>query len=403
MRTTRQNTLIATVMVALLMLATLLAPVSGAAQATPIPAAGATPTADSTWAAPLPPDVSAKAVYSVDVTRGFELFSKNADEALPMGSTAKIATALTVRKYLTDLDQHITIDESDPVSDPLEFSNMGLKAGMVLTVHDLLYGLLIPSGNDAAHAFARVIGANLPGGDTDPQQAFIDAMNQEAASLGATNTHFATVDGLDGPNHHTTARDLALLAKNLLADPVLAEIVATYQKSVTTLDESKTELGLTNTNKLLPGAEGGVATVIGVKTGSTDVAGGCLVIAEKQGDNTVITVILGSDLEYATDGSGYAVDARWDDVATVRTAMTQDYAWHSLTNSDDITGLSAELSAWSVALDDSNEIVAPVKDGAFHYRLELGPAGEPNTQVGHVLFFAGSTLIAERSVLQQAS
>jgi D-alanyl-D-alanine carboxypeptidase (penicillin-binding protein 5/6) len=405
-RTTRREYPIVALLVIMLTLATsnmaLLAPDAARAQATPIPSAQSTPGA-TTWSAPLPPDVTAKAVYSVDVTRGFELFSKNADEPLPMGSTAKIATALTVRKYATDLNQQITIEAGDPVSDPLQFSNMGLKEGMVLTVNDLLYGLLIPSGNDAATALARTFGANLPGGDSDPVQAFIDAMNQEAASLGATHSHFASVDGLDAPNHYTTARDLALLAQNLLADPVLAEIVGTYQKTVTTLDESATELGLTNTNKLLPGAEGGSPTVIGVKTGSDVEAGGCLVIAEKQGDNTVITVILGSDLEYGTAEEGYKVDARWDDIAAVQTAMTQDYAWRSLTNVSDIEGLSAELSAWGVALDDSNEIVTPVKDGDFHYRLELGPVGDPNSQVGHVLFFAGSTVVADLPVFQAAT
>jgi len=405
-RTThREYSILAFLMIIVMLAASspaLFAPVEIHAQATPVPSAQSTP-ASSTWSAPPPPDVTAKAVFSIDVTRGFELFAKEADERLPMGSTAKIATALTVRKYATDLNQRITIEAGDPVSDPLQFSNMGLKEGMVLTVNDLLYGLLVPSGNDAATALARTFGASLPGGDSDPIQAFIDAMNQEAASLGATNSHFASVDGLDAPDHYTTARDLALLATNLLADPLLSEIVGTYQKTVTTLDESATELGLTNTNKLLPDAEGGSPTVIGVKTGSDVEAGGCLVIAEKQGDNTVITVILGSDLEYGTAEEGYKVDARWDDIAAVQTAMAQDYAWRSLTNVSDIEGLSAELSAWGVALDDSNEIVAPTNDGEFHYRLELGPEGDPNSQVGHVLFFAGSTVVADLPVFQAAT
>ena len=162
MRTTRREYPIVAFFVILLTLATsnmtLLAPANARAQATPVPSAQSAPGA-TTWSAPLPPDVTAKAVFSIDVTRGFELFSKNADEPLPMGSTAKIATALTVRKYATDLNQQITIVAGDPVSDPLQFSNMGLKEGMVLTVNDLLFGLLIPSGNDAATALARTFGA----------------------------------------------------------------------------------------------------------------------------------------------------------------------------------------------------------------------------------------------------
>ena len=147
MRTTRREYPIVAFLVIMLSVATsnmaLLAPDTAHAQATPVPSAQSTPGA-TTWSAPLPPDVTAKAVYSIDVTRGFELFSKNADEPLAMGSTAKIATALTVRKYATDLNQRITIEAGDPVSDPLKFSNMGLKEGMVLTVNDLLNGLLIP-------------------------------------------------------------------------------------------------------------------------------------------------------------------------------------------------------------------------------------------------------------------
>ncbi|MGH2549483.1 MAG: hypothetical protein ACRDHN_08840, partial [Thermomicrobiales bacterium] len=93
---------------------------------------------ESTWAAPGPPDVSAKSIFSIDVTRGTELYVKNPDERLAMGSLAKIATALTVRKYATDLEQTITIEEGDLVSDPTMFSNMGLKTDMVLSIQELL-------------------------------------------------------------------------------------------------------------------------------------------------------------------------------------------------------------------------------------------------------------------------
>jgi D-alanyl-D-alanine carboxypeptidase len=107
-RTTHREYSIVAFLVIILMLATnssvLFAPAQVHAQATPVPSAQSTPVA-STWSAPPPPDVTAKAVFSIDATRGFELFAKEADERLPMGSTAKIATALTVRKYATDLNQ----------------------------------------------------------------------------------------------------------------------------------------------------------------------------------------------------------------------------------------------------------------------------------------------------------
>lgn len=354
---------------------------------------------ETIWQAPQPAAVTARAVYSVDITRGLELYSLNADERLPMGSTAKIATALTVLEYL-DPDTEITIEAGDPVSDPTMYSNMGLQPGMVFTVEELLYGLLIPSGNDAANAFARVIGGDLPGGESDPTAAFMDAVNALAASLGATSTHFATPHGLeDGDKpHYTTARDLAILTTHLLRNPLLAEIVATPEVTLTSRGEDATELLLATTNKLL----GADASVIGVKTGSTEPAGGCLVIATTQGENTVVTVILGSDLEYGGE-TGYLVDARWDDIDTVLRGINQNYEWIDLDDTGLLAGLEQELAAWEVEINSTGSIVIPVSEGDLRYRLELGPSGEPEAEVGHVLFFAGSTVVAELPVYQRAS
>lgn len=370
----------------------ILSPLSGAH-------AGAILAQETIWQAPQPAAVTAQAVYSVDITRGLELYGKNADERLPMGSTAKIATALAVIEYL-DPDTEITIEPGDPVSDPTMYSNMGLQPGMVFTAEELLYGLLIPSGNDAATALARVIGSGLPGGENDPIAAFMDAVNTLAASLGATNTHFATPHGLeDGDEpHYTTARDLAVLTTHLLQDPLLAEIVATPQVTLTSRGDDTTELSLATTNKLLGVDE----SVIGVKTGSTEPAGGCLVIATSQGENTVVTVILGSDLEYGGE-TGYLVDARWDDIDLVLRGMNQDYEWVPLTDTGLLPGLEEELAAWEVELNSTGSIVVPVSEGDLRYRLELGPPADAETEVGHVLFFAGSTVVAELPVYQRAA
>jgi D-alanyl-D-alanine carboxypeptidase (penicillin-binding protein 5/6) len=350
------------------------------------------------WVAPAPSGVSARAVYSIDITSGLELYALNPDERLAMGSTAKIATALTVIDHL-ELDTEIEIDASDPVSDPLEYSNMGLQPGMVFTVEELLFGLLIPSGNDAAAAFARVIGTQLDPDAADPRAVFIDEMNRVVAELGATNSHFSSADGLEGEGeHYTTARDLALLANVLLENPLLSEIVRTPTVTLTSRGEDATELLVTNTNRLLGVDE----SVIGVKTGSTGLAGGCLVIATREGENTVVTVILGSDLEYGGE-TGYLVDERWADIETIMTSMDQDYTWRDIADLPALEGLPAELSAWNVTLENSANLAIPASAGDLRYRLELGPTGEPDSVVGRVLFFAGSTLVAERPVLQLAS
>lgn len=364
---------------------------------------------DASWIAPPPPDVSAKAIYSIDITRGTELFVKNPDTRLAMGSLAKIATALTVRNINPDLEQTITIEEGDLVPDPTMFSNMGLQAGMVLSIHELLTGLMIPSANDAAAALSRVLGANLPGGDVDPRQAFMDSMNQLVYQLGATRSHFATPDGLEptgdmsSVEHVTTARDLATLASHLLADSVMADIVKQFQVTVTPHNEDAEGLLLYSTNKELPGGELEKPNVVGVKTGSTEIAGGCLVIASTQGENTVLSVVLGSDLEYGdSNDEGYRVDARWDDFESIYDRFERDYTWRAI-DDDSFPGLSEELSAWGVSLQASGSVVTPNADGDPRYRLELGPAGQPEAEVGRVLFFAGSTVVATLPVYQNAT
>jgi hypothetical protein len=188
-----------------------------------------------------------------------------------------------------------------------------------------------------------------------------------------------------------------------MADPVLTEIVKQYQVTVTPHNDDAEGLLLYSTNKELPGGELEKPNVIGVKTGSTDLAGGCLVIASTQGENTVISVVLGSDLEYGdTSDEGYKVDARWDDFEAIYGRFDTDYTWRAI---DDKTfpGLSDELSAWGVSLKASGAVVTPNVDGDPRYRLELGPAGEPEGEVGRVLFFAGSTVVAALPVYQNAT
>ncbi|MGH2548144.1 MAG: D-alanyl-D-alanine carboxypeptidase family protein, partial [Thermomicrobiales bacterium] len=270
-------------------------------------------------------------------------------------------------------------------------------------------GLLIPSANDAAAALSRVLGAGLPGGDSDPRQAFMDAVNQLIYELGATSSHFATPDGLEPTGdlsaiqHVTTARDLATLATHLLADPVLAEIVKTFQATVTPHNDGAEGLLFYSTNKDLPGGELEKPNVIGVKTGSTELAGGCLVIASTEGDNTVVTVVLGSDLEYGdASDEGYRVDARWDDFDSIYTRFGTDYTWRTI-DDESFPGLSDEMNAWGVSLQADGSVVTPNADGDPRYRLELGPAGQPEAEVGRVLFFAGSTVVAALPVYQNAT
>jgi D-alanyl-D-alanine carboxypeptidase (penicillin-binding protein 5/6) len=249
--------------------------------------------------------ITATHFFAYDAASGSELTSRDPDQEVAIASTAKIATALVVVRN-ADLDEEVAIEPSDLV-DPMVQSNMGLVAGDTLTVQQLLQGLLIPSGSDAANALARHVGAQL-GGDADPAAAtgaFVDAMNAYVEELGLQHTHFTNPAGDDDPDAHSSARDIALLGAELMKDETLAEIVGQSQYSFTSVGEQAQYEGVT-TNQLL-GEDG----VIGIKTGSTEQAGGCVILARETGDGLQVVAVLGSALTYQENV--IVQDVRWDD------------------------------------------------------------------------------------------
>lgn len=193
------------------------------------------------------------------------LYTKNADERLPMASTTKIMTALVAIEN-TDPSDIVEIDDS---AIGIEGSSAYLKSGDALTMEELLYALLLQSANDAAVAIACHIS-----GDTD---SFSTLMNERARELGLTNTSFANPHGLDNEEHYTTAKELAIIASAALKNERFKEIVSTYKKSFVSEKRSRTYV---NHNKLLYLYDG----CVGVKTGFTKKSGRCLVgAAEKDG------------------------------------------------------------------------------------------------------------------------
>ena len=193
------------------------------------------------------------------------LYTKNADERLPMASTTKIMTALVAIENSNPSDI-IVIDDS---AIGVEGSSAYLKPGDILTMDELLYALLLQSANDAAVAIACHIS-----GDVD---SFSALMNDKAKELGLTNTNFTNPHGLDSKDHYTTARELAIIASEALKNEKLKQIVSTYKKSFVSEERSRTYI---NHNKLLYLYDG----CVGVKTGFTKKSGRCLVgAAEKDG------------------------------------------------------------------------------------------------------------------------
>ena len=213
--------------------------------------------------------LSAEKAIVLDAATGRALYEKHADDRSLIASTTKIMTALIICQRCNVLDRVKIPAEAVGV----EGSSMYLKEGEVLTVQELLYGLMLRSGNDAAEALAIYCGGTVEG--------FAELMNDKARELGLRDTHFVNPHGLDAPGHHSTARDLAVLSAYAMADPIFARTVGA--KSVTV-----GERVLTNHNKLLwqlPGCEG-------IKTGYTKAAGRILVSSASREGRRLICVTI---------------------------------------------------------------------------------------------------------------
>lgn len=213
------------------------------------------------------------------------LASNNADQRLPMASLTKVMTALVVIENTKDLQTKVKIDEK---SAGIEGSSMYLKVGQVLSVEELLYGLMLVSGNDAATALAYHVGGSI--------EKFAEMMNETADKLELSNTHFLNPSGLYEEGHYTSAFDFAKLVAYALQNETFAKIVQTntYQVGGVTL---------VNHNRLLREVEG----CIGVKTGYTKVCGRCLVSAVKKDGVTLICVTLNYSDDWNTHKNLYKV------------------------------------------------------------------------------------------------
>ena len=219
---------------------------------------------------PLPVQaVSAQKAYVLDAVSGRVLYEKQPDARSLIASTTKIMTALIVCEQCNVLDRMRIPKEAVGI----EGSSMYLREGEVLTLQELLYGLMLSSGNDAAVALAIYCGGTVEG--------FAELMNDKARVLGLTGTHFENPNGLDSPGHYSTARDLAVLAAYAMENPI-------FYKTVSAKNVKVGQRYLTNHNKLLWRVEG----ADGVKTGFTKAAGRILVSSATRGGRRLIAVTI---------------------------------------------------------------------------------------------------------------
>lgn len=222
------------------------------------------------------PQTNSRAVLILDRASKQVLYEKNGYEKRAMASTTKIMTAIVVLENANLTD---TVEVSKKAG-WTGGSRLGLKEKDKITVNDLLYGLMLRSGNDAAVALAEYVGGNIDG--------FAKLMNKKAKELKLKNTHFVTPHGLDQDEHYTTAYELALITDYALKNQKFANIVNTKTYNININGNSKS---ISNTNELL----GNLYGVDGVKTGFTNNAGRCLVTSTTREGNQIICVVLGAD------------------------------------------------------------------------------------------------------------
>lgn len=224
-----------------------------------------------------PPAVVAESAIVIDVASGRVLYARNADLPRPVASTQKIMSALCVLDS-GNIDSVVTIEKSDTVCEP---TKLYLKPGERYSRRELLKVLMVKSANDVARSLARDVGGS--------QEGFAARMNRKAASLGMRNSHFVNPNGLPAPGQYSTARDMAIAARTAYQSRLLRSYVAT--KEFTFRYSSGKTRQLENTNRLLKS----VPYCNGMKTGTTNAAGRCLVASGSLNGRSVIVVVLKSN------------------------------------------------------------------------------------------------------------
>jgi serine-type D-Ala-D-Ala carboxypeptidase (penicillin-binding protein 5/6) len=224
---------------------------------------------------PVAPRISAGAAILMDWRTGEVLYEKNAHRRRDPASTTKVLTAIIALEQ-GKLDDQVKISRRAAYTPG---SSMYIKQGDVYSLHDLLHGLLLRSGNDAATAIAEHIGGSV--------EAFAALMNQKAAQVGAKGSHFANPHGLTHPQHYSTAYDLAMITRYALQNEVFRSIVGTREAQLT-FENLNRDVVLYNTNRLLSSLQG----ADGVKTGTTSAAGPCLIASATRDEQKLISVVL---------------------------------------------------------------------------------------------------------------
>ena len=330
------------------------------------------------------------AVTVMDARTGFVLYESAQHEHMYPASVTKVMTALLVLEEVENLSEELVFSEYSVESLPYYASRMHVAAGDAITVHEALYGLMLPSGNEVANALAEHVSGSV--------EAFVAMMNRRAAELGATNTRFINPCGLPGYDQHTTAYDIALIMREAINYPVFNEIIATARFEVSPTYSLPYGFTIRNTNRMiLADNEYYNPWVVGGKTGFTNAAQHTLVSYARRGEHELIVSVL-----HAPRGATFTDTAMLMDYAfaipfqTIFRANGESWDVPVL---QAVNGEATEIGTINAEARGELRLPFPADMPELRYELyipeSLSPPVRIHDVVGHKSFYAGNTLIGE--------
>ncbi len=345
------------------------------------------------------PKISAKAAILIDGNTGNVLYEKNADKVMYPASTTKIMTAIValeaVKSGETDLEREYVLSEGGAATLDKDGSSVGLKVGEKMKLKNLLEGLLLASGNDAAVVIAEGIAGT--------EGAFVERMNAKAKALGLENTHFVNPHGLHHKEHYTTAKDLAIMAREAMKNETFKGIVecAHIYLPPTNMSEKRYFINTNNLVSRMRFAEFFYDYATGVKTGTTTEAGNCLVASAENGDKYVISVVLNAEkseishnesrdlLRHAMNDFKSQRLAKRDDIfGEVRVKQASDGTDHLLlsaeSNLDSLFPMSGDPKKVEVKTEIPEKVYAPIQSGQVIGKAIFSYEGKPIGEVNLV-------------------
>lgn len=320
---------------------------------------------------------SAKGCAVIETSTHRKLFAVNENQKLPMASTTKIMTAITAIEYCKDLDEKFEVSKK---AIGVPGTSLYLREGDVYSTRDLLYALMLISGNDASVAIAEHVGGST--------SEFVTKMNELAKKIGVENTHFANTHGLDADGHYTTAYDLAVITSYALENDTFREIVSTKNTKIT--NGKGENRYLKNKNKLLSTLEG----CIGVKTGFTDDAGRCLVSAIEKDGMRLVCVVLNCG-------------PMFPESAELLKTCSENYKLYDLTEDYVYNKTISVLNGGqeSAQIGTKGHFVYPLTEKekqdlkfVYSYPSEIEAPMKKNTEIGNVEIFLGNDLLFSEKI-----